>query len=94
MCIGPVCERTAIANRPHLHHHSAAAPSPSGASDMLKCHECCSDQISVWGGLWVDFYAGGHRKVDEQDLAEFEPRFDDDMFCRACGFTWTYGHLD
>ena len=40
----------------------------------------------------MDFYAGGHRDVDEQELDEFEPRFGDDTFCRACGFTWTYGH--
>jgi hypothetical protein len=74
-----------------LHRHSAEPPA-SRASDMLKCHECCSDQISVWGGLWVDFYEGGHREIDEQELDEFEPRFGDSMFCRACGFTWTYGH--
>jgi len=24
------------------------------------------------GGLWVDFYEGGHREVDEQELDEFE----------------------
>ncbi len=59
---------------------------------MLKCHECCSDQISVWGGLWVDFYEGGYREVDPQEVDEFEPRFGDSTFCRACGFTWTYGH--
>jgi hypothetical protein len=60
---------------------------------MLKCHECGSDQISVWGGLWVDFYTAGRREVDESELVEFEPKFGDDMLCRACGFTWTYGHL-
>ena len=67
--------------------------SPSGIVEMLKCHECCSDQISVWGGLWVDFYEGGRREIDEQELDEFEPRFGDSMLCRACHFTWTYGHL-
>ena len=60
--------------------------------NMLKCDQCCSDQISVWGGLWVDFYKGGHREVDEQDLEEFEPKFGDDVLCRECGHTWTYGH--
>jgi hypothetical protein len=58
---------------------------------MIKCHECCSDQISVWGELWVDFYKESHREVAEQALAEFEPKFGDDMFCRSCGFTWVYG---
>jgi hypothetical protein len=57
---------------------------------MLKCHECCSDQISVWGGLWVAS-DGGHREVDEPELDEFESKFGDSMFCRASGFTWTYG---
>ncbi len=58
---------------------------------MLKCNECCSDQISVWGGLWVDFYTDGHREVDDQELEEFEPKFGDDILCRECGNTWTYG---
>lgn len=39
----------------------------------------------------MDFFKGGHREVDEQDLEEFEPRFGDEMFCRECGFTWRYG---
>jgi hypothetical protein len=88
----PVCERPAFANGFRYIAILRLEPFTSGASDMLKCHECCSDQISVWGGLWVDFREGGHREVDEQELDEFEPKFGDSMFCRACGFTWTYGH--
>jgi hypothetical protein len=60
---------------------------------MLKCHECCSTQISVWGELWVDFYEGGHREVEGQELEEFEPKFGDSALCRVCGFTWTYGQI-
>jgi len=59
---------------------------------MLRCHECFSVQISVWGELWVDFYEGGHREVDEQELEEFEPKFGDWMLCRAMRFQlelWT-----
>jgi hypothetical protein len=59
---------------------------------MLKCDECCSVKISVSGELWVDFYEGGHREIDEQELEEFEPKFGDSTLCRACGFTLTYGH--
>ncbi len=59
---------------------------------MLKCHECYSDQISVWGALWIDFYGRDHREVDGQELEEFEPKFGDDMLCRSCGFNWKYGH--
>jgi hypothetical protein len=61
---------------------------------MLKCRECCSEQVSIWGEIWVDFYEGGRREVDEQQLDEFEPKFGDSILCRSCGFTWTYGHLD
>lgn len=59
---------------------------------MFKCRECFSEQISVWGEVWVDFYGHGRRVVDDQELMEFEPKFGDEMLCRTCGFTWTYGH--
>lgn len=61
---------------------------------MLKCRECRSEQVSIWGEIWVDFYEGGRREVDGQGLDEFEPKYGDSVLCRACGFTWTYGHLD
>jgi hypothetical protein len=61
---------------------------------MLKCHECCSERVSVWGEIWVDFYEGGRRGIDEQELDEFEPKYGNSALCRACGFTWTYGQLD
>jgi hypothetical protein len=60
---------------------------------MIKCHQCLSDQVSVWGSVWIDFYTDGQKQVDEQALEEFEPKFGDDMFCRACGYTWTYGQI-
>lgn len=57
-----------------------------GASNLLKwlkCHECSSEQVSVWGPVWVDFYEDGRREVDGQELIEFEPKFGDEMLFRA-----------
>jgi hypothetical protein len=58
---------------------------------MLKCHECHSERVSIWGDLWVDFYENGHREV-EKALEEFEPKYGGSVLCRECGFNWTYGH--
>lgn len=61
---------------------------------MLMCYECGSQQVSVWGEIWVDFYDGGSREIDGQQLDEFGPKYGDLGLCRECGFTWTYGHPD
>ena len=60
---------------------------------MLKCHECGSERVSIWGELWVDFYENDHREVDEEALEEFEVKFGDSALCRECGFNWIYGQL-
>ena len=58
---------------------------------MLKCPECRNEQVSVWAEVWVDFYDGGRRQVADEELDEFEPKFGDEVLCRACGVSWIYG---
>ena len=68
-------------------------PYTSEPRDVLKCHECCGQQVSVRRPLWVDFHEDGRREVDEQELLEFEVESGDEVLCRSCGFTWIYGHV-